>query len=298
MALEGKVVNRRADQFGAFGMQRALGEEDVMVDVQSLKILADHHHHRINRTILDQRKPFFFRHVVQPRAELCSKFLADGNEIVARIKAGRDIADILAQRLAVTQENGTGEHVDLAARIVDVIFLDDIVAGKGQEVGQSVANHRTTAMTDMHRPGRVGRDVFDIGLLARTESRATIIGSGFDYRAKDTLPVTGRKADIDKAGAGHRNFADVGIIAQCCRNQVGKRARIGAERLCQDHSCVGRHIAVALVTRRLDSQSSEIDFTALFLDNINCFQRVLNSIIEVSKKIHVSYPRVMRSGLL
>ena len=46
-------------------------------------------------------------------------------EIIARIEAFGDLADVLAERLAVTHVQRSGEDVDLSPRIVDVIFLGD-----------------------------------------------------------------------------------------------------------------------------------------------------------------------------
>ena len=98
-----------------------------------------------------------------------SKRLADRLQIVAGIEALRDRTDVLAQRLAVAQIGGAGEHVDLGAGIVDVVLAGHRVAGEGQQVRERIAEHGAAAMADMHRPGRVGRDVFDVDLLGLAE---------------------------------------------------------------------------------------------------------------------------------
>src|SRR3546814_1418879 len=57
-----------------------------------------------------------------------------------------NLADVLAQRLAVTQMGGAGERIDLAARIVDVIFAGHVISGEGQHIRQRIAHHRAPAM--------------------------------------------------------------------------------------------------------------------------------------------------------
>ena len=95
--------------------------------------------------------------------------LADGDEVVAAIlQAAGDLGRELllghggAEGLEVAPVGGPGEGGDLVAGVVDVEFLGDGEAGLDEEVGEGVAHHRTAAMADMHGPGRVGGDVFDV----------------------------------------------------------------------------------------------------------------------------------------
>ena len=103
--------------------------------------------------------------------------LPDRHEIVAGIQPFRNLADVFAKRFAVAQECRAREHVDLRAGVVDVIFARDVVAGKIKQAAQRIAEHRAAAMADMHRPGRIGRDVFDIDLGAVAD-RAFAVGRG------------------------------------------------------------------------------------------------------------------------
>jgi hypothetical protein len=98
-----------------------------------------------------------------------SQGLADRLEVIAGIEAFRDFADVLAKGLAIAQERRACEHVDLGTGIVDVIFARDVEARKLQQARQRIAKHGAAAMADMHRPGRIGRDVFDIDLLRRAD---------------------------------------------------------------------------------------------------------------------------------
>ena len=105
---------------------------------------------------------------------------ADRLQIIARIKPFGNGADVFAERLAVAQERRAREHIDLRAGIVDVVFARDLEAGESQQIGERIAEHRAAAMADMHRPGRIGRDIFDIDRLARADVAAAVIGAGAD----------------------------------------------------------------------------------------------------------------------
>ena len=54
------------------------------------------------------------------------------------------------------------ERCDLRARIIHVVFLGDGKTRLAEKIGERIPHHRATAMPDMHRPGWIGRDIFDI----------------------------------------------------------------------------------------------------------------------------------------
>ena len=146
-----------------------------MIDVQRAQILADHRHHRRDGARAHFRQPIGLRQIVQDRTEFPRERFADRDEIIAGIKAFGDRLDPFAESFAITQKHGAREHVDLGAGVVDVIFSDHIMARERQQAGQRIAEHGAPAMPDMHRPGRVGRNVFDIDLLGPAR-RATAVG--------------------------------------------------------------------------------------------------------------------------
>ena len=80
------------------------------------------------------------------------------------------------------------ERIDLAAGIVDVIFARHGKAGIFQRAGQRIADDRAAAMPHVHRPGRVGADIFDIDRLAGAQRRAAIIGAGGGNRGDFGAP--------------------------------------------------------------------------------------------------------------
>src|SRR3546814_10498507 len=90
---------------------------------------------------------------------LGSQRLSNRLQIFAGIIAFGNLADVLAQRLAVTQMGGAGERIDLAARIVDVIFAGHVISGEGQHIRQRIAHHRAPAMAHVHRAGWVGGNI-------------------------------------------------------------------------------------------------------------------------------------------
>src|SRR3982751_4109324 len=73
---------------------------------------------------------------------------------------------------------------------------------------QGVANHGSAAMTHVQRPGRVGRDIFDVDALVPARGRnAVSVALGQD-RLELVAPRIGLQADIDEPRAGdfHRGY--------------------------------------------------------------------------------------------
>ena len=91
------------------------------------------------------------------------------------------------------------------------------------------------------------------------ERTAAVIRAGRDHGGQQLLPVGNGKADIDETGARHADIGDLGIVLQLGDDEVGKRPRIEAERLGKNHRRIGRDVAMALVARRLDADSAEIE---------------------------------------
>ena len=104
-----------------------------MGDVERGEIVADHRHHRLDGALARDRQPFRLRLAHQPRAKFAREIFADRLQIIAGIEALGDRADVLAERLAVAQEGGAREHVDLAAGVVDVIFARRLAAGEDEQ---------------------------------------------------------------------------------------------------------------------------------------------------------------------
>ena len=160
-------------------------------------------------------------------AEFLGKRLADRDQVFAGIEAFGDLAGALAERLTIADMRGPGEHIDLTTRIVDVVFAGNCVPGRGEQAGKRIAHHRAPAMAHMHRPGRVGGNIFHV------------------------YPRALRDAQVDEARPGNLRALDIRIAAQVLDDLFGQRARIGARRLGQHHRGVGGNIAVCRIARRL-----------------------------------------------
>ena len=150
-------------------------------------------------------------------------------------------------------------------------------------------------MADMHRAGRVGRDIFDVDLLARTDGGAAEIDTLVDHICQQTLPVTNRHLEIDKAGTRDIDAIDIAIRLKRRHDEFGQGARIGAERFRQHHGGIGCDIAVAEITRGFDGNSTEIDLFAVLFHEVEGLERVFDPGIEIGKNVHRSN---LREGLL
>ncbi len=159
-----------------------------MPDAEPGQIVADHRHHRFDGDSLDRRQPARLRPVAQARPVALDQRRAGRLQIVAWIEPGRDLADCFAERLAIAQMSRAGEHVDLGAGIVDVVFAADVEAGLDQQIGQHVAEHGAAGVADMHRPGRVGRDIFDIDPGALPCRRIAVTRAGREHVAQPRMP--------------------------------------------------------------------------------------------------------------
>ena len=146
---------------------------------------------------------------------------------------------------------GTGEHVDLAAGIIDIIFADHLVPGIFQQGGERVAHHCAAAMAHMHGTGGIGRDIFDVHGRARAEIGPAIVGGlGMDRR-QFRPPGRVGQGQVDEAGAGDAGYLHLIQRLQLGHDRVGQRARIGAGGLGQHHRGVGGQVAMAGIARRL-----------------------------------------------
>ena len=105
----------------------------------------------------------------------------------------------------------------------------------------------------MHRPGRVGRDVLDIDLLALAEIGAAEVGALRAPTDRSTSCQIGVvEPEIDEARTGDLDRGDVRVGLEMLDERRRHLARILAQRLGDDHRGIGREIAMAGIARRLD----------------------------------------------
>ncbi len=185
--------------------------------------------------------------------------LADGLQVVARIEALRNGADILAERLPVTQEGRAGEDIDLRARVVDVVFAADLVAGEMQQFRQRIAEDRAASVAHMHRPGGVGGDVFHVHRLAGALPAAAEAVGVEQGGSQDLVQHMGFQPEIDEARPGDLHLHHARIAREIGDDQFGERARVHPRFLGQHHGGVGGEIAMRAVARRLDDDAAHIE---------------------------------------
>ena len=230
-----------------------------MGDVERSEIGADHRHHHLDRLGAHDRQPFSLRLLRQRVAKQRCERRSDRLEIFSRIKPVRNGADIVAESLAVTEERRTRQHVDLCAGVIDVIFARHLIAGEAKQIGQCVAEHRATAMADMHRPGRIGRDVFDVDGLIAADVAFAEIATEPNGRPQRVEPRRRLQREIDEARPRNLDFRHQIIGAELRRIGIGKVARLFPSVLGEHHGDVGRHVAVGRIPRRLDGCPRQID---------------------------------------
>jgi len=110
-----------------------------VADAELSQVGLDHSEHGLQRGGAHDGEPLRFRHGEEILAVLIGKLLPDRFQIVAGIESFGDRADLLAERLAVAQEHGARQRIDLSAGVVDVIFARDGEAGEGEDMGVRLA---------------------------------------------------------------------------------------------------------------------------------------------------------------
>ena len=110
----------------------------------------------------------------------------------------------------------------------------------------------------MHRPGRIGRDIFDIDLFGRADSAAAIGIALAQNGAQRVRPDVRLQGQIDEAGTGDIDLFDQVVSAQFCCDLLGKIARFCLGLLRQHHRGIGRHIAMRSIAGRFDHHARQI----------------------------------------
>ena len=199
-----------------------------MGDVECGEIGADHRHHRVRGALARHRQPFRLGHVPERRAELARQILADRFQVVAGIEALGHRTDVLAQGLAVAKVGRARQDVDLAAGVVDVIFARRLATGKDQEAGERIAEHRAARMADVHRPGRVRADVFDVDRPLRARRAGPEARALGQNGPQNLLVNLWLEDDIDEARPGGFGVRNVRFALEILGEACGQSARVRA----------------------------------------------------------------------
>ena len=103
----------------------------------------------------------------------------------------------------VAQPGRQAEDVHLPAGVVDVILTGDIPAGEAQQARQRGAVGGPSTVTDVQRPGRVGRDEFDLHLLPAAQHRLPEALAVGEDRLDDAGLGTGIEPEVDEPRTRH-----------------------------------------------------------------------------------------------
>ena len=209
-------------------------------------------------------------------------------EILAGIEALGNPLDVIAQRLAIAQVGRLAELVDLRAGVVDVVFLGDGVARLGQQVGERIAHHRAARVRHVQRAGRVGRDVFDVDLLARAHLRIAIGDPLLQALAQPLAPEGVGDLEVDEARTGDGTVDHVGVGFQAGQQRLGDVARLLARGLGQHHGGVGGDVAVRRIARRLGGDGGKIELFRQFAGRLHGAERAFDLADEMAVGVHAA----------
>ena len=112
-------------------------------------------------------------------------------------------------------------------------------------------------MADMHRPGRIGGDVFDIDLVLVAALASPVVHTGADRRGQRLAPHRRIERQVDEARPRDLGLGDLRPLLQLGCDLFREIARLEAGVLGQHHRRVGGEVAVARLARRLDHDAVE-----------------------------------------
>ncbi len=128
----------------------------------------------------------------------------------------------LTGQLLVAQINRLPQGPDLAARIVDVIFLLNIIAAKGKNIGDRIPHGRTAAVSDMQRPGGIRAHKFNLKFLTLSDITRTVSRIGIKDLTQNRMPGGRLDKEINKPRPGDFRFL----------NQLLRILQVGNDGIC------------------------------------------------------------------
>ena len=106
-------------------------------------------------------------------------------------------------------------------------------------------------MADVQRAGRVGRDEFDLYLLAAADPRTPVAAAGGQHRADHADLGARVEGEIDESGASHLGLRHQQRNRQLADQPLGDFARVLLQRPGQLHRQVRREVPVRRIARPL-----------------------------------------------
>ena len=270
----------------AVGDQSQLRREFIEANAKCRQIVTNQVEHRCHGGGTELSQPGVLRRVPPPVAKPRGKCLPERHQIIPRIETFGNIANRLAKRFAIAQVGGPGEHVNLGAGIVDVIFARDLEAGLLEQRCQGIADDGAAPVPDMHRPGRIGR--YELYIHRRAAAhRAVAVGCAGEQDFPQAVTPEGiGDFQIDEPGPGdlgakHRWNRLQSFGKQCC--QI---AWLHTRRLGQHHGGIGCDVAMGRIARRFDGQACGIKPRRQSAANRKLINDGNHVLAKVLKKIH------------
>ena len=177
------------------------------------------------------------------------------------------------------------ERLDLSTAVIDVIFTRDIEAGALEQGCQGIARDGPPRMADMQAPGGVRRAVLDIHLLSRTEIGSAVILALFEEQSHLALPEFRPHLEIDETRPCRPCSGHLGILAHDFGQPLGDAHGILAHGLGEHEGCIGRCMAMARITWRIDTHPCEIDTCRKFARGLHASQRADHLVVEDSERV-------------
>ena len=186
-------------------------------------------------------------------------FFGEVENVLAVVAVLGELGRVFREELLVADRERKAEFVELVARVVDVEFAPDVVAGRVEHGGEAVAERAAAGVAHVHRAGRVCGDEFhhDAALFAVVAAAVVLAGG---EHVLQHVGVEGRaQKEVHKAGAGGFRFREIGAgEVEVFENGRRDLLRRGAEGACRNHRRVRREIAVRAVGGALHRESGDL----------------------------------------
>src|SRR6185312_9517631 len=123
-------------------------------------------------------------------------------------------------------DQGVGEPVDLRTVVVEVVFAHHVGALRRQQPPQGVADGGPARTADVDRPGRVGRDEFQVDVVPGQRPGVAVRLAGVDDVVDDLGLRRRLEAHVDEARAGHLGGGDALDLGQRLGEPTGQLTRV------------------------------------------------------------------------
>ena len=190
-------------------VEALLAEPDVEAHPKQLQVAPDLRHYFFQAQLAQFGYRLFRGEGEKAVFLLGDNLLRQLDHIVAEIAVGGHLG-FFAQSLLVAGVEGTIESRHLAAGVVDIVFLFDVVALRRQDISQRAAQNRPPPVPDVEGAGGVDADELELDTAALAQVEVAV---GF-ARRPDGVHLPGQpvvaQGEVDETGWGHGDAFDFG----------------------------------------------------------------------------------------